>query len=154
MTWSPDLTTTGGAQTNLTTPTYTYVADAAPQANARQYVVTTLGGTQTGVRKHTAGDPFRLRLTRQPYKAVPPKNPVTGAYGNVPLNRTEFLFQKGMKIDSTGTIRVGQVRIIVEIPAGAETNDSINIEAMTSFCIGTLWEESADVGESLITGII
>lgn len=154
MTWSPDGTTTGGAQTNLTTPTYTYVAGVAPAANSRRYVVTTLGGTQTNVRKHTAGDPFQMTVKREPYKALPAQNPVTGSYGNVPLNRTEWNFEKGLKIDSAGTIRVGRIRVIAELPAGSESNDSINIEALTSMAVGTLSEESADVGESLISGVI
>lgn len=154
MTWSPDLTATGGAQLGLTSPTYTYVADVSPEANSRQYVVTTLGGTQTNVRTSTAGDPFRVKLKREPYKAIPPKNPVTGAYGNIPLNRTEWLFQKGLKVDSAGAIRVGNLRVIAELPAGSEANDSINIQALVSFALGLLWEESSDVGETLVTGII
>lgn len=154
MTWSPDGTATGGAQLGLTTPTYTYTTDVAPAANARQYVVTTLGGTQTGVRTHTAGDPFSLRVTRQPYKALPAKLQ-NGMYaGNVPLNKTEWLLKKGLKIDSSGTIRAGYWRVSAEIPAGAESNDDINIQAMTSFIIGILSEESADVGETIKTGVI
>lgn len=154
MTWSPDGTATGGAQAGLTTPTYTYVSDVQPAPNARQYVVTTLGGTQTGVRVHTAGDPFSLRLTRQPYKALPQKNSVGVYNGNVPLNRTEWLLKKGLKIDTSGTIRAGYWRLTAEIPAGAESNDAINIQAMTSFIIGILSEESADVGETITTGVI
>lgn len=154
MTWSPDGTATGGAQANLTSPTYTYVTDVQPSPNSRQYVVTTIGGTQTGVRTSTAGDPFTCRIKREPYKALPPANPVTGSYGNVPLNKTEWLFRKGLKIDSAGTIRVGNIRVIAELPAGCESNDSINIEALTSFFIGMMNEESSDIGESLKTGII
>ncbi len=154
MTWSPDGTTTGGAQSNLTNPTYTYVTGVAPAANSRRYAVTTLGGTQTNVRVHTAGDPFQLTVRRDAYKALPAQNPVTGSYGNVPLNRTEWNFEKGMKIDSAGTIRVGRIRVIAELPAGSESNDSINIEALASFVIGTLNEESADIGDTLKTGII
>jgi hypothetical protein len=153
MTWSPDLTSTGGAQAGLTSPTYTFVAAVAPSANSRKYVVTTLGGTQTNVRTHTAGDPFSLLLRNAPYRARPVQNPVTGEYGNVPLNRTEFVFEKGLKIDSAGSIRVGRIRITAELPAGSESNDAINIQALCSFAIGTLNEESSDIGESLTLGV-
>jgi CRP-like cAMP-binding protein len=87
------------------------------------------------------------------YKTLPPQNPVNGSYGNVPLNKTELLFRKGLKIDSAGTIRVGALRVIAELPAGSESNDAINIRALLSFALGTLAEESADYGDSLIAGV-
>jgi hypothetical protein len=151
--WSPDSSITGGAQTGFTTPAYPLSVDLAPDANSRQYVVTSLSGTQTNVRANTNGDPFTATLRKSPYKALPAKNPVTGAYGNVPLNRVELLIRKGMKIDSIGTIRVGNLRVIAEIPAGAEQNDAENIRALASFGVGLLSEESADYGDSLVAGI-
>lgn len=154
MVWSPDLSTTGSAQTGLTTPTYTLGNDLAPDANSRQYAVTALGGTQTGVRTHTAGDPFTLTIRRTPYKAIPPKNPVTGAYGNIPLNRIEVLGRKGMYVDSSQTVRVGSVRITAELPAGSELNDAPSIRALVSMVLGTLQEESADYGDTLVTGLL
>jgi len=151
--FSPDSSITGAAQTGLTSPTYTLASDLAPDVNTRQYVVTALGGTQTGARESTAGDPFTLTLKKTPYKALPAKNPVNGSYGNVPLNRVEQLFRKGLKIDSAGTIRNGNVRVIVELPAGSETNDAVNIRALWSFVIGLLTEESADIGDSTVAGV-
>jgi hypothetical protein len=151
--WSPDSSITGAAQTGFTSPTYTLAADLAPVPNARQYVVTACGGTQTGARENTNGDPFTLLVRKSPYKALPAKNPVTGAYGNVPLNKVELLFRKGLKIDSAGTIRVGNIRVIAEIPAGSETNDAVNIRALSSFFMGVLAEESADYGDSVVAGV-
>lgn len=155
MTWSPDASITGAAQTNLTTPTYTLAADLAPDANSRQYVVTALGGTQTGVRASTAGDPFTATIRKDKvYKARPTPNPVNGSYGNVPKNKTEILCRKGVYIDSSSTVQVANLRVIAEIPAGAELADPANIRALASFALGLLAEESADYGDSLVTGII
>jgi hypothetical protein len=155
MTWSPDSSTTGGAQTGFTDPTYTNAADLAPDANSRQLVVTALGGTQANVRASTAGDPFTATIRKDKvYKALPPKNPVTGAYGNVPLNKTEILIRKGVKIDAAGAIRVANYRLSMEVPAGSESNDAANLRAALSFLIGLLNEESADLGDSLVTGVI
>jgi len=151
--WSPDSTITGAAQTGLTTPTYTLAVDLAPDANSRQYVVTALGGTQTGARASSAGDPFTALVRVGPYRALGPQNPVNGAYGNVPMNKVEILCRKGMHIDSAGTIRVGNLRIIAELPAGSETNDPVNIRALCSFAIGLLTEESQDYGDSLIARV-
>jgi len=55
---------TGAAQTGLTSPTYTLVADIAPDVNGRQWAVSALGGTQTGVRTHSASDPFTITVMR------------------------------------------------------------------------------------------
>jgi hypothetical protein len=154
MTWSPDASITGGAQTNLTTPTYTLASDLAPDAASRAYVVTALGGTQTNVRSSTAGDPFTALIRRGRYQSIPPKNPVTGAYGNVPLNRIEVLCQKGVYIDSSNTLRTARIRVIAELPAGCEAADPANVRALASFTIGLLSEESQDYGDTLITGIL
>lgn len=151
--FSPDSSTTGATVASyLTNPTYTLAADAQ-DANSKSYAVTALGGTQTNVRAHTAGDPFTASIRRFPYKAKPAANPVTGAYPNVPMNRKEIFVRKGLKIDSAGTIRVGNVRISIELPAGCETSDAVNVAAMASFSIGLLNEESADLVDTLITGL-
>lgn len=152
--FSPDLSTTGAAQTGFTSPTYTMVADTATEPNARQWVVSAYGGTQTGARAHTAGDPFTVLIRRTPYKALPPKNPVNGSYGNVPLNRIEILQRKGVYIDSANTVRVMNLRLIAEIPAGAELNDPVNIRAAVSNLLGLMSEEASDYGDTLITAVI
>lgn len=153
MTWSPDSSITGGAQTGLTTPTYGNQAGIAPDALSRAYDVTTLGGTQTNVRTSSAGDPFQAVIRAGRYQSIPPKNPVTGAYGNVPLNRVELLVRKGVYIDSSNTLREARIRITAELPAGCEQADPANVRAMASFAIGLLNEESADYGDTLITRI-
>lgn len=154
MTWSPDLSVTGAAQTGFTSPTYTLANDLPPDNTSRQYVVTAVGGTQTGARASTAGDPFTLTIRKAPYKALPAKNPVNGSYGNVPLNRIEILGRKGVFIDSAQSIRPMNLRLIAEIPAGAELNDAVNIRALVSCFLGQMAEEAADYGDTLITGIV
>lgn len=155
MPWSPDSSITGQTQTGLTSPTYTLASDLAPDVNSRQYVVTALGGTQTNVRASSAGDPFTATIRKdRTYKVLPAPNPVTGAYGNVPMNKTELLVRKGVKIASDGTIRTALFRLTAELPAGSESNDAINIRAALSFLIGLLDEESSDFGDALVTGVI
>lgn len=155
MTWSPDSSITGAAQTGLTSPTYSISADLAPDANSRQYVVTSVGGTQTNVRASSAGDPFTATIRKDKvYKARPAKNPVNGSYGNIPMNKTELLCRKGVYIDSDNTVRNANLRVIAELPAGSEVNDAANIRALCSFALGLLAEEAADYGDSLVTGII
>lgn len=152
--FSPDLSITGAAQTGFTSPTYTMVSDFPPDANSKQWAVSALGGTQTGVRAHVDGDPFTATIRKERYKALPAKNPVNGSYGNVPMNRTELLIRKGVYIDSSNTIRVANLRIIAELPAGSQVSDAVNIRGMCSFGLGLLAEEASDYGDTLVTGVI
>jgi hypothetical protein len=151
--FSPDLSTTGAAQTGFTTPSYTLVMDTATEPNSRQWVVTACGGTQTGARAHTAGDPFTILIRRGPYRSLPAKNPQNGSYGNVPLNRVEILQRKGVYIDSANTVRNMNLRLIAEVPAGAELVDPENIRAAVSQFLGLLAEEASDYGDTLITQV-
>lgn len=156
MPFSPDLTTSGAAVgAGFTTPTFTLVADLAPDVNSRQWYVSAKGGTQpSGVRVHSAGDPFTQTIRRVPYRALPARNLVTGNYPNVPMNRIEFLTRKSVIIDSAGTRRVMNLRTVAEIPAGAEIYDPDNIKASVSAHEGTIGEETADLADSYITGVI
>jgi hypothetical protein len=155
MTWSPDASITGAAQTGLTSPTYTLASDLAPDVNSRQHVVTALGGTQTNVRVSSAGDPFTVTIRKdRVYKTLPPANPATGARGTIPRNKTDILVRKGVYVDSANTLQTAQFRLTAELPAGSESVDAVNIRAAVSFLLGILAEESADYGDSLVTGVI
>nr|URG16448.1 MAG: coat protein [Leviviridae sp.] len=154
MGFSPDLTTTGAPIAAFTSPTYTLVTDLAPDVSSRQWAVSACGGTQTGARASSNGDPFTQTIKRGPYRALPPANPVNGSYGNVPRNVTEVITRKGVMIDSSGTIQVLEIRTTVRVPAGAESNDAVNIKAAVSAHEGLLYEESSDFADTLITGIL
>jgi hypothetical protein len=155
MTWSPDSSITGGAQTGLTSPTYTVVDDTAPESNGKQKVVTALGGTQTDVRTHTTSDPFMWNFTKpKTPKSLPAANPVTGLVPNVPLNTYNLILRKGVKINTAGQLSVLQVRLTIGVPAGSEGADSANIKAAISALVGLLNEESADLGETVILGVL
>ena len=74
--WNPTSPVTGAAQTGLTTPTYTFVADVAPDANGKQVAVTALGGTQVGVTPHSVASPFTGTFVRpKSFKALGQPNP-------------------------------------------------------------------------------
>jgi hypothetical protein len=57
---------TGGAQTGFTSPTYTIAVDSSPNGQAgKQYAVTAIGGTQTGVDTSSSpSNPFTVNLVR------------------------------------------------------------------------------------------
>lgn len=155
MPFSPDSSITGGTQTGLTTPTYTLVSDTPPSQGQKQWAVSALGGTQTNVRANTISDPFAATFYKPTTpKALPSANPVTGKYASVPVNTYGLLIRKGLKIDAAGTLAVGRVRVNFDIPAGSDASDAINIRAMISFLVGLLNEESDDLSDTLLTGVL
>jgi hypothetical protein len=87
MSFAPSSPITGGSQTGLTSPTYTILADTSPANNAKQYYVSALGGTQTGVLAHSVAAPFTLSFWKpQVLRTLKPVNPVTGVLKEVPTN--------------------------------------------------------------------
>jgi hypothetical protein len=155
MTWSPDSSITGGAQTGFTNPTYGNVADTAPDVNGRQIAITTLGGTQTDVRAHSVSDPFTATFIKpKTLRILPPANPVTGLYGNIPKNTYQLILRKGVRVAANQPSQLLVMRLSVDVPAGSDAYDAANIRAAASLLSGLLTEESADFGDTLVSGIL
>lgn len=155
MTVSFNSPVTGIALTGLTSPTHTLTADTPPDSNAKQYVITTLGGTQTNVRTHTVSDPFSITVFKpKSPKALPKKNPITGAYGPIPKNTYTVVVRKGVYVDSNQTLDQLTVRLSMDVPAGADSADSINIRSALSMLFGVMSAEPNDIGDLLVTGVL
>jgi hypothetical protein len=147
---------TGGAQTGLTSPTYTLATDSAPSNTGKQYAVSALGGTQTGVdTTSTPSRPFTVTLSRPPVlRQIPAVNAVTGLIGNVPVNVYKVQVRKGCTVLSGQVPRVAYANLEIGVPAGADLNDAPNIRAMLSLLIGSLTQISASIGDTAVTGVI
>lgn len=147
---------TGGAQTGLTTPTYTIAADTAPTSAGKQYAVTALGGTQTGVDSASSpSKPFTVTLERPAtLRALPALNGSTGVLPNVPRNVYKIRVRKGV-VPLTGQAPQTLIaELAISVPAGADTADAANIRAAMSLLIGSLNQISASIGDTLVTGVI
>lgn len=146
---------TGSAQTGLTSPTFTTVADSAPAQNGKQVYVSALGGTQTGVIPHTASAPFTISMFRpSTLKVLSPVNPVTGALRNVPMNTYKVITRKGVLPLAGQPYKVLPITTMLEIPAGADTADPLSIRSAISAHIGALTQLSNELGNSALTGTI
>lgn len=154
MTWSPDSSITGGAQTGLTSPTYTLTEDHTSVANAVQHAVTALGGTQTGVTANTISEPFTVTLTKPANpRALPAANAITGLRGSIPVNQWKLIIRKGADV-AAGVPATAIIRCTMDIPAGMDSYSPAQLRAMISLLVGILTEESADLGDTLVTGVI
>lgn len=146
---------TGAAQTGFTTPTYTLVADVAPDVNGRQQAVSAVGGTQAGVLTHSASNPFTITSFRpKVFQALGKPNPTTGVIKYVPMNRFRILTRKGV-LPLAGQASVpAMIDTIMSIPAGADTADPSNLRAALSLHFGALNQQSAGIGDTVVTGIM
>jgi hypothetical protein len=148
---------TGGAQTGFTTPTYTIVQDTVPaNFNGKQYAVSALGGTQTGVDSSSSPSrPFTITLRRPiVLRALPAVNGATGILPNVPMNTYVINVRKGVTPLAGQAARVLNASLKLDVPAGADVADAANIRAALSLLIGSLSQISASIGDTLATGVI
>lgn len=154
MSWSPDSSITGATVTGLTSPTYTQVDDVAPAVNAKQKTVSALGGTQGSASANTISEPFTSTFYKpQALKALPSANALTGLRGAVPNNQYRLVVRKGGE-SASGVPVVAIARLTIDVPAGMETYDPDNVRALVSYLVGLLTEESADLADTLLTGVL
>lgn len=154
MTWSPDSSTTGGAQTGFTSPTFTLADDTAPVVNAKQKTVTALGGTQGSATANSLSSPFTATFYKPAaIKQLPAPNPLSGVRGAIPNNQWKLIIRKGGNAAS-GVPATAIARLTIDIPAGMDSYNPDEVRALVSFLVGILSEESADLGDTLVSGVL
>lgn len=155
MTMSLSSPVTGGAQTGLTSPTYTLTGDVAPDNNGVQYAITALGGTQTGVDVSSVSSPFTVTLVRpKNFRTLPAVNPVTGALSRVPRNTWKIITRKGVVPLSGQPAATMMVTTTIDVPTGGDTANPEDIRAALSLHFGALSQASSDIGDSVINGTL
>lgn len=155
MAFAPTSPITGSTQTGLTSPTYSIAQDSNPEANAKQFYVSALGGTQTGVLAHSVAAPFTVSMFRpKVLKNLSPVNPVTGVLRNVPMNTYKVITRKGVLPLAGQAYRTALIRTDLDVPAGSDLADSLSLRAAISAHIGLLTQISNELGNSVLTGTI
>lgn len=145
---------TGATQTGLSSPTYTLTADSAATQNIKRWIVSQLGGTQTGVTVHTASQQFSVEVEKPisiKQLGFPGSN---GQVSNVPNNRYMVRVRKSLIPAANQLPRQGGFNAELIIPAGAETYDQANVRAMLSLGIGSLVQQSAGLGDTVVSGTL
>jgi len=155
MSFSLSTPVTGAAQTGLTSPTYTVALDTSPDANARQYAVTALGGTQTGVVASSVSQPFTTAMFRpKQYQVLGKPNPTTGLIARVPRNTYKFISRKGVLPLAGQPFQNMVVTTTIDVPAGADTADAVSVRACLSMHFGAIAQASAGIGDTTIQGVL
>lgn len=145
---------TGSAVTGLTTPTYTLSADSTTPPNARQSVVTALGGTQTGVLAHSVSQPFSVTVDRPRTLKTLGKANLNGLITNVGRNTYQILVRKGVLPLVGQPYQVATARVVFEIPAGSEIADVPNIRALCSFIGGFCNTNASGIADTLQNAVL
>ena len=144
---------TGGPQTGLTSPTYTVVSDSA-EASGKQYAVTAMGGTQTGVTAHSVGSPFTISFWRPKVSRMMGRINANGILTANPKNRYAVIVRKGVTPLAGQAVELMVVSVTIDCPAGAETYDPANVRACLSLAAGSLWQQSAGEGDLVVNGVL
>lgn len=153
MPWSPDSSISGGTITGFTTPAFTQVDDIPPAANAKQKTVTAVSGTGTATA-NSADKPFTATFYKpSTLTGLPAANPVTGLRGAIPRNTWRLVVRKGGDVAS-GIPATLVGRLTIDVPAGMESYAPDQIKAFVSYLVGLLNEESNDLADTLVTGVV
>jgi hypothetical protein len=128
--------------------------DTPPVVNAKQKTVTALGGTQGSATANTVSSPFTATFYKPAaIKSLPAANPLTGLRGAVPNNQWKLIVRKGGK--SAVDVPVTAIaRLTIDIPAGMDSYNPDEVRALVSYLVGLLTEESADLADTLLSGVL
>jgi len=152
--FNPASPVTGAPITGFTSPTYTLAADTAPDVNGKAFAVTALGGTQTGVVVSSASYPFTLLFTRPKTIRTLPAMGLNGRLPSVPRNTFTLSVRKGVIPLSGQPAQPCVLKLEIPVPAGADLADKANLLAALSLMAGVLWEQSNEIGDSVIAGTL
>lgn len=146
---------TGSAQTGLGSPTYTVVADQGPNPYSKQWAVTALGGTQPNVDVHAASKPFTITFSKPAsLRVAPVPNPTTGVMGSSPRNVYSVYVRKGAQPGVNQNPQTMVLRCDLAVIAGTDLVEPEDVRAALSLLIGSLSQQSAGLGDTLVTNLL
>jgi hypothetical protein len=155
MSFAPTSPVTGAAVGVFTSPTYTIVSDVAPNINGKQYAVSALGGTQTGVDVNSVSKPFTSTFFRPSVlKTLPAPNPTTGVIRSFPVNSYKLVSRKGAVPSVNQSAIVCRMTTTIDVPAGTDTYEPEELRAMVAAHIGLLNQQASGIVDTILTGVI
>jgi len=146
---------TGATVTGLTSPTYTVTADTAPSTMGKQWTVSALGGTQTGVDVHSISKPFTIAFFRpSALRTLPSALPTTGVVPFVPKNSYKVITRKGALPALNQSVQTAFIKTEFVVPAGVDSYEPEELRAMVSAHIGALNQQADALATLLLTGTL
>lgn len=144
------VTSTSG---KISAGTFTFVPDMANDNRSKVFVVSALGGTQTGANKHTVDAPKQMIFKRPASYAMPSGyNQVSGRYARVPKNVHRVVFRGSANVAS-GQTELIPISLDIPVPAGAIAYDQVNVEASIMAFIAGLYDQKEELVQAICDGI-
>ncbi len=139
---------------SISAGTYSFVAELARDNRSKAFVVSTLGGTQTGVEIHRVDAPKRF-VVKNPATFLQPSayNVTTGRYGRVPKNSTRVIGTGSAKV-AANQYETIPITLDIGIPAGSMSYDRANVEASVLMFIAGLYDQKEEIVQALYDGLI
>jgi hypothetical protein len=129
--------------------------DVANDVNGKQWAVTALGGTQTGVVVSSVSSPFTVTFYRpKVLKTLGNPDPITGVVRSVPRNTFTVIVRKAVTPLAGQPTTNMVLKCTMDVPAGADTADPASIRAGLSLLIGAMSQVSAGLGDTVVSGIL
>jgi hypothetical protein len=99
--------------------------------------------------------PFTITFWRpKVFKFLGKPNPTTGIVKDVPRNTFKLLTRKGVLPLAGQPYSNMQITTMIDLPAGADLADAANVRAAISAHIGALTQQSAGIGDTVVSGIV
>lgn len=144
---------TGATVTGLTSPTYSVAVDQPPNSYSKQWYVSAIGGTQTGVDlSSTANKPWTFTFSRPASIKTLNAVDVSGVVRSVGYNVYEMLMRRGFLPLAGQAVRVSNWKAQFPILVGSDAADAANIRAGVSSFIGVLNQQANGLSDSFISG--
>lgn len=141
--------TAAATTATLTAATYTFTAALASDNRSKAYIMSSFGGTQTGVQAHTVDAPKKF-VVKNPAQFLQPSgyNVTSGRYGKVPKNSTRVVGTGSAKVTATQWETI-PMSLDMAIPAGAMSYDRANVEASVLMFIAALYDQKEEIIQAL-----
>lgn len=138
--------------TGLTSPTWTMAPSTAPASNMKQFAVSALGGTQTGVSVHGISNPFTATMAvPTAYKQLGSPNSA-GVIRTFPKNYTELLIRKGVSPLEGQPQQLMMIRVSIGTPAGADLADPNSVASALALVGAIVWGQAEEIRKVVVTG--
>lgn len=147
---------TGFAQTGLTSPTFTLVPDTAPMSNGKQFAISALGGTQTGVAANSVGAPFSITYVRPAAFKMADAGilAASGMIANVPKNVHKLITRKAVGVNSEGGKGVLLIETTFSVPVNSPDTDLVSIKSAISAHVGAIQQDGDQWFEGILDGTL
>jgi len=137
---------------SLTLATYTFASDMNLDGRTRAYVVSALGGTQTGVTVNTIDKPKQVLFKRPPaFRSPSGFNASANRFTTVPRNTFKVLGKYGVNVTSN-QIEMATFNLDLNIPAGAVAQDRASVDAAILSYIAALYDQKEEIIQAVYDG--